>query len=314
VNTTDPNLAALLSALGPVLQAAGLAVPATMPAAVFSGDLEPGHTDDSVTPLPLLRDQQAVRTGTVLDFLFFRHDGSPLRGIPAGCTTVLAGPPGSRKTRTALHALARVALQGVRCGLVLAEEAWRDPATSGREDLCSRFTRSAMQELSMDEHEVRADIVSNIRTLETLHHASHDWPAFISRYRRLVEHHGVLFTVVDSLTAIDANRGMPAKHLAQLRTYNAAHGVTCLVVSQIKDSGAPAGGEPLVHAADAGVLIERRTLTSKEEAARYGLAYKDEVDVAVALKSATTRTYGGVMRVDYTSTGVLTPHANQPTR
>jgi len=93
-----------------------------------------------------IREQKAVPTGSVLDYLCLTDDYKyALGGLPKGCTIAFAGPPGKGKTRTALAALARVAMTGEKVAFIVAEEGFHDQTESGRDDLCSRMTKIAMQ-------------------------------------------------------------------------------------------------------------------------------------------------------------------------
>ena len=87
--------------------------------------------------------------------------------------------------------------------------------------------------------------------IQSQYHRGHSWDDFIRRYRKVVEDEGVRFIVVDSLNTLDPSHARTAENLAVLKTYNHEHGVTCVTIGQVKDSGEPVGGEALMHTADA---------------------------------------------------------------
>ncbi|MHC4392827.1 MAG: RAD55 family ATPase [Planctomycetota bacterium] len=292
-----------------------VAMPFAVPAAVDDGDqgldasfIRPATLED------LVKTQEALETGSVLDYLFLTEDVKhALGGLPKGCTIALAGPPGAGKTRTALAALARIARTGERCAFVVAEEGFHDAADSGRDDLASRMTKIGMAATGLDLDSFRAEVLDNIFVMESQYHRGQNWDDFVTKYRYLIESQGIDFVVVDSLNMLDPSRTRTADNLSALKTYNHEHGVTCLCIGQIRDTGQPVGGEALMHTADAVVLIEQLSLGSKEIAAFWGGKYRQKLDVARAIKCVTTPTFLHPVRIARSpATGELVPHPEQP--
>lgn len=291
------------------------ALPFAAPTAVEDGDA--GLDADIIRPALLdarIKHQEAVALGSVLDFLCLTEDGQhALGGIPKGCTMALAGPPGAGKTRSALAGLAQVALGGQKSAFVVAEEGFHDAEGAGRDDLCSRLVKLGMSVTGLDEKKLAKQVLENIWVLESQYHKSQSWDDFIQRYRYLVEKEGIDFVIIDSLNMLDPSRSRTADNLSALKTYNHEHGVTCLCIGQIRDTGAPVGGEALQHTADAVFLIEEMGLTSKEMAELWGGKYRDRIMTIRAVKSVTTPILPYMVRVDREpSTGVLIAHADQP--
>ena len=101
--------------------------------------------------------------------------------------------------------------------------------------------------------------------------------------------------------------------MSVLKTYNHQQGVTCICIGQIKDTGVPQGGEPLMHAADTVFLLETMYIASKEIGAEWGANAKDYIPVLVAVKSVTTPTFPHKLRVDRDgTTGALMVSSKQP--
>jgi hypothetical protein len=149
--------------------------------------------------------------------------------------------------------------------------------------------------------------------LESQYHKGQSWDTFISRYRYLVEKGGVSFVIIDSLNMLDPQKNRTADNLSALKTYNHAHGVTCLCIGQIRDTGLPVGGEALAHTADAVFLVENMSLGSKEMAEFWGGKYRDEIAVVRAVKSVTTPVFPHPVRLDRDEkTGGMAVHAAQP--
>lgn len=277
---------------------------------------EKGLQADIVRPATvsdLVKEQQAIAVQPVLDLLCLSKDGKhALGGLPVGCTIAFAGPPGKGKTRAMLEGIARVAASGTPCAYVVAEEGFRDDQNPGRDDLCSRFAKIAMAATGLDEAGLKAKVLPNVLIILSQYHKGHTWDDFIRRYRHVVEDQGVRFVVVDSLNTLDPTHARTADNLAVLKTYNHEHGVTCVTIGQIKDTGEPVGGEALVHTADAVFLIEEMSLGSKEQAEFWGGKYREKITVIQARKSVTTPICPHPLRVGLDASGRLAIHEGHP--
>lgn len=306
-----------------MMSGGGGAAPMMDPSAVpFSAgqvveDEDAGLNEDFIRPsllTNLVKEQEAIELGCVLDNLCLSADGgSALGGVPKGCTIAFAGPPGKGKTRSMLAGLAKVAASGEKVALVVAEEGFHDPDGNGRDDLCSRFTKIGMGVTGLAEKAFRKQVLENVFVLESQYHRGQSWDDFVNKYRYLVEQEEIGFVVIDSLNMLDPSRSRTADNLSALKTYNHEQGVTCVCVGQIRDTGAPVGGEALVHTADAVFLIEEMSLGSKEIAELWGGKYRDKIDVVRAVKSVTTPTFPHPVRLGRDAEhGVLEVHEAQP--
>ena len=294
--------------------------PAALPfaaGAALATDEDRGLDADIIRPATfkdLIRTQQAVPTGSVLDVLCLTEDVKhALGGLPKGCTMAFVGPPGKGKTRTALVALSRVAAAGERVAYIVAEEGFHDAEGSGRNDLCSRLVQIGMAATGLDEEGFREKVLENLYVLESQYHKGQTWDDFVAKYRYLVEKEEIDFVVIDSLNMLDPTRHNTADNLSALKTYNHEKGITCLCIGQIKDTGAPVGGEALMHTADAVFLIEEMGLGSKEMAALWGGKYRDRIDIIRAIKCVTAPTVPHPIRVGQSEQGgTLVVHPDHP--
>ena len=280
-------------------------------------DTDPGLDAEIIRPSlldHLVKEQEAVSLGSVLDVLCLTPDREhALGGVPKGCTIAFAGPPGKGKTRTALAGLARVAAAGNKVAFVIAEEGFHDPEGNGRDDLCSRLCKIGMVATGLDETELRKNVLDRVYVLESQYHRGQTWDDFVTKYRYLVEKEQIKFVVIDSLNMLDPSKNRTADNLSALKTYNHEKGITCICIGQIRDTGAPVGGEALQHTADAVFLIEEMSLGSKEIAELWGGKYRDKIDVIRAVKSVTTPIFSHAIRVERDSeSGVLQTHSAQP--
>jgi KaiC/GvpD/RAD55 family RecA-like ATPase len=305
-----------------MMMGGGMTAPMIDPSAVpFSGQSAPdgdkGLDAEILRPALLtnrIKNQEAVPTGSVLDLLCLTDDAKhSLGGVPRGCTIALAGPPGKGKTRSALAGLAKVALSGCKVGFVVAEEGFHDTEGSGRDDLCSRLTKIGMAATGLDEKALEAKVLANMFVLESQYHKSNTWDDFVGKYRYLVERENIKFVVIDSLNMLDPTKNRTADNLSALKTYNHEKGITCICIGQIRDTGAPVGGEALVHTADVVFLIEEMGLGSKEQAELWGGKYRDKIDIITAVKSVTTPIFPHPIRITRDGvTGAMRAHASQP--
>jgi KaiC/GvpD/RAD55 family RecA-like ATPase len=279
-------------------------------------DKDRGLDADIIRPATLsdrVKTQRGVEMGSVLDLLCLTDDGEhALGGVPEGCTIAFAGPPGKGKTRSVLAGLCKVAARGERVCFVVAEEGFHDENASGRDDLCSRLEKIGRAATGLDEAQFQSQVLENVFVLEAQYHKGQSWDDFVAKYRYLVEKAQIRFVVIDSLNMLDPSKNRTADNLSALKTYNHAHGITCLCVGQIRDTGAPVGGEALMHTADVVFLIEEFTLSSKEIAEHWGGSYRDRIDVIRAIKSVTTPVFPHPLRIDRGASGELVPHASQP--
>jgi KaiC/GvpD/RAD55 family RecA-like ATPase len=248
-----------------------------------------------------VRAQEPLPTGTVLDRLCLDEKGKKaLGGIPKGCLCTLAGAPGKGKMRTAIAALAHVVKAGAPSVLVIGDEALADGGSSNREDLVTRLARVGAASTRMSEKDFTAQVLGPLNVLEShWDRADRMWDAFIQRYRFVVEKIGIKFAVIDSVGMLDPTRSATADNLAALKTYNHQHGVTCLLVGQIREStGLPVGGSGLMHTCDVVFFVEEISLGSKEMAEFWGGNYRDKIDLLTCAKSVTTPVFGFPVRVE----------------
>lgn len=317
----NPMMMQMMQMMNQMAGGMGMAPQYDASAAPFQGELnkdeDAGLDADIIRPATfddLIRKQEPLATGTVLDVLCLTEDGkSALGGLPKGCTMALVGPPGKGKTRTTLGTLARVAQTGIKVAFVVAEEGFHDKAGSGRDDLGSRMTKIGMSATGLSEDDFRKQVLENMWVIESQYHRGQTWDDFISKYRYLVEKEGIGFVVIDSLNMLDPSKSKTADHLSTLKTYNHEQGVTCLCVGQIKDTGAPVGGEAMQHTADAVFLIEEMGLTSKDMAATWGGKYRERIDVIRAVKCVSAPTFPHPVRIEQKpETGELQVSDKQP--
>jgi hypothetical protein len=206
-----------------------------------------------------------------------------------------------------------VALAGKKVAFVVAEEGFHDESGSGRDDLCSRLVKIGMAATGLSEADLSTKVLENLFVMECQYHKGTTWDDFVGKYRYLVEKEDIEFVVIDSLNMLDPSRNRTADNLSALKTYNHSQGITCLCLGQIRDTGAPVGGEALMHTADAVFLLEEMTLSSKEMADQWGGKYRDRIDVITAVKSVTTPRLEFPLRVMRDpATGVLVPSPSQP--
>jgi len=281
------------------------------------GDEDAGLKADIIRPADIkdiIKEQQAIETGTALDLLCLLQDGQHrIGGVPAGTTIAFCGPPGKGKSRTAIAAIGRIASAGKKVAYVVAEEGFRDPVGSGRDDLASRMTKIIMQTEGVTLKQFKDKIAPNIWVLLSQYHRGKTWADFVTHYRYLVEEEGIQFVVVDSLNALDPSKTRTADNLAVLKTYNHDAGVTCLTVGQIRDTGSPAGGECLMHTADVVFLAEWMSLSTKDMALEWGGEYREKILTLRCVKSVSTPTLGYQLRlVQSADAGVLQLHPDHP--
>lgn len=319
----NPQLQNQMAQMMQMMMGAHSGIPGMDPAAqpfkqqIQLEDEDPGLDADIIRPHQLrsvVKIQEPVSIHEVLDSLCLTENGKySLGGIPKGCTIALVGPPGKGKTRTAIHALCKMAFSGVKSAFVVAEEGFIDDKNSGRDDLSSRLTKIGMKTLKLSEAQFQKKVAKNIAVIQSQYHKGHSWDSFVSRYRFIVEKEGIKFVIIDSLNTLDPSKTKTADNLSALKTYNHEKGVTCVTIGQIKDTGMPVGGEALIHTADAVFLIEEMSLGSKDIANFWGGAYREKITVIKAIKSVTTPIFPHPIRIDKDKDiGVFTMHEAQP--
>jgi len=296
---------------------AGMVDPSAVPFAATKPEADSGVDGDIIRPATLshlIKQQQAVPLGSVLDMLCLTDDGEhALGGVPKGCTMAIAGPPGKGKTRTMLAGLARVAAAGEKVAFVVAEEGFHDSEGSGRDDLCSRMTKIGMAATKLGENDFKKRVLENVFVMESQYHKGQTWDDFVSKYRYLIEKEEIRFVVIDSLNMLDPTKNRTADNLSALKTYNHEKGITCVCIGQIRDTGMPVGGEALMHTADVVFLIEEMGLGSKEQAELWGGKYRETIEVIRAVKSVTTPIFPHPIRIGRDpSTGTMCVHSAQP--
>ena len=308
---TNEAMLQMMSMMQAMMGMTAVPQPAPDPSAVpFTAVESPAAADEApaegiVRPAKIekpIREQAPLVTGTLLDRLCLDEKGKrALGGIPKGCLVTLAGAPDKGKMRTALAALAHVVKAGIPSVLVVGDESLAAAdGSSNRDDLATRLARIGGESTRTSPAEFTKDVLDKLNVLEShWDRADRMWDAFIQRYRFVVEKLGIKFAVIDSIGMLDPSKAATADNLGALKTYNHEHGVTCLIVGQIREStGLPVGGSSLMHTCDVVYFIEEISLGSKEMAEFWGGTYRDKIDLLVCAKSVTTPVFALPVRIE----------------
>lgn len=269
---------------------------------------------DIILPKTLERgivSQEGLHVHPLYSKLFLKDDGTPLDGIPKGCTITLTGPAYSGKTRSALEIVARAVSQGIKTCYVVAEEGFYDEQGTGRNDLFSRFLQIATSITGMAEKEFREAYDDSYVVIPNQYHLGKSWAHFIKDYRYAVEELGCELTIIDSINMLDPSKLNTVDNLNALKTYNHEKGITCLVIGQVKDTGQPQGGEALFHTSEVSLHLYEQTMTSKAMAEEWGSEYRE----SVLLISARSKVCGALsfpVRVFFDTNGILRATPEQP--
>ena len=201
----------------------------------------------------------SIKTGTFLDLMFLDNEGKEI-GLPMGTNMLLSGLPSSGKSLYIREVVLRLAEMGIKVVLATSEEIWR--SDSERYDLETRFI-DITKTLGLDWSKIKDNLIildlvkfSELREFET----------FIGVYRTLVEHDGVKFLAIDSLSMLEDSRGMVKSRLTDLCRYNQKNSVTSIIIVQRTTEDADgmnlSGGLALSHICDVLGELDYKRLSS----------------------------------------------------
>ncbi|MHA2252364.1 MAG: RAD55 family ATPase [Candidatus Kariarchaeaceae archaeon] len=255
--------------------------------------------------------QEALNIHPLFSKLFIHSDGSPLGGIPRGCTITLTGPAYSGKTRSALEMIIHSVQQGIKVAYVVAEEGFYDTSNAGRNDLFSRFLKLATEITGMTEKAFRKKYDDLYIIIPNQYHLGKSWSDFIKDYRYAVEELECNLTIIDSINMLDPSKLNTVDNLNALKTYNHEKGATCIVIGQVKDSGVPQGGEALYHSSEVSIHIYEKTMTSKDLAASWGANYRDIISL-ISARSKVCSTLNFSVKIIENDLGLVRASPDQP--
>lgn len=249
---------------------------------------------------------KAVQTNTIFDFLCLTEDHqNSLGGIPDGSTVTLSGPPGSGKTRTSFQSLLKLASNGIKSLLVLSEETYQ--TANGRDDVHSRLIKMS-KKLNLDFKKLSKNLI----VIENLFHQNHRWEDFVKLYEETIKEEEIKFVLIDSLTSLDPFNRAIAQSFNWIKTFNHVHGITAIVVSQIKEDKDIQGGFGILHLSDVAFHIEDIYLANKDAVAEWNATSK-HIRVIRAIKSSTTPIFSHPIKIEiHKDAGVIVMDKSQP--
>lgn len=218
------------------------------------------------------KDVEPFVTGTFLDELYQKQDGSSLGGIPQGIQIGITGLPSSGKS-ILIEEIAVNKAKDVKVLLITSEDSFSVDTT--RVDLQSRLKQKA--EVVKIHWET---ICENLTVLDTVTFVElRDWSTFAKAYRHAIEKFGVELVLIDSVTLLETYRGALKGRLQELCRYNQLHGITAIYINQRAtedwDVRAMAGGIGLAHILDSTLLID------------YGRTYHSDINEELGTKRGT---------------------------
>jgi len=207
----------------------------------------------------IVKTLQTIKTGTFLDSVFLDKEGKEI-GLPLGANMLLSGLPSSGKSLWIREIILRLAESGVKVAFATSEEIFR--SDSERYDLETRFIEMT-KILGLDWSKIKDNLV----ILDLVKFAElREFETFIGVYRTLVEHDGVKFLAVDSLSMLEDSRGMVKARLTDLCRYNQKNNVTSIIVVQRTTEDADgmnlSGGLSLSHITDVLGELDYKRLSS----------------------------------------------------
>lgn len=200
------------------------------------------------------KELQPFPTGTFIDRLFLKEDGSPLNGIPFGVQLAITGLPGSGKSIFVEEVAIKVAHEGKKVLFVTAEDTWKSP--TARFDLQSRMmVKAETLKLGWDK------IAKNLFVMDTVAFPElRDWNFFAETYRYTAEKEKIDLAIIDSVTILESYRGALKYRVMELCRFNQQRGITAIYVNQRSadawDTYEMAGGIGLAHNLDATLIID----------------------------------------------------------
>ncbi len=194
------------------------------------------------------------KTHTLLDYLFYKPDGSLLGGIPCGAQFAIVGLPGAGKSILMEEIALRVANDGKKVLFITSEDTWA--SATERYDLQSRMIEKA-EKLGID----WAKVSENLFVMDTVSCSElREWKTFAESYRYAVESYNIDLAIIDSVTVLEEYRGALKYRVMELCRYNQLKGVTALYVNQRReeswDSYSMAGGLGLAHNLDGTIIVD----------------------------------------------------------
>lgn len=223
-------------------------------------------SEDESEPKELI----GLPTGTLIDKLFLKVDGTALGGLPYGGQFAITGLPGAGKSILMEEIAINVANQGYKVFFLTSEDQWTGKTL--RMDLNSRMQQKA-KILGIDWKKIALNlIVLDIVTNSELR----TWDTLIRTYRYIVEKEQIELAIFDSVTVLESYRGALKFRVIEIARYNQLHGITGLFVNQRReeswDSYEMAGGIGIAHALDGTIIID------------YGRVYHPDQEMELELK------------------------------
>lgn len=226
------------------------------------------------------KDVSPFVTGTFLDDLYQKQDGSKLEGIPQVIQIGITGLPSSGKSILIEEVAVKVA-QDNKVLLITSEDSFA--VENERPDLHSRL-KQKNDFLKLDWNKVSENLV----VLDTVTFAElRNWHMFAKAYRHAIEKYKVKLVLVDSVTLLETYRGALKNRLQELCRYNQLNGITAIYINQRAtedwDTRSMAGGIGLAHILDSTILID------------YGRTYHGDVNTDLGTKRGTNVNFVRVM-------------------
>jgi KaiC/GvpD/RAD55 family RecA-like ATPase len=252
----------------------------------------------------------ALSTGTFIDHLFLKADGTPLNGLPVVGQFALTGLPGAGKSILVEEIAVNVSSSKKKVIYATAEDTWQSPTP--RFDLQSRMKEKA-DYLKKD----WTNIQENLFVLDTVMFPElREWNTFAETYRYVVEREDIALAIIDSVTVLESYRGALKYRVMELARHNQMQGVTCIYVNQRSsdswDTYEMAGGIGLAHNLDGTIIVDYGRVYWQDQQKDLEAKRGEFVRIARVLDCRMCNFERDRIRVDITKEGLLRPLEGVP--